>query len=69
MIDPATRRDNLFAQPPGDPGAHGRFDDRAKSHSPQLWLTLHKRALLACAAVAGAAAGALPLRADARREP
>ena len=64
-IDPATRRDNLFAQPPGDPGAHGRFDDRAKSHSPQLWLTLHKRALLACAAVAGAAGGALLVR----REP
>jgi len=25
--------DNLFAPPPGDPGAHGRFDDRAESNT------------------------------------
>ncbi|HEY7296569.1 MAG TPA: SDR family oxidoreductase [Xanthobacteraceae bacterium] len=27
----ASHYDNLFAPPPGDPGAHGRFDDRAES--------------------------------------
>jgi NAD(P)-dependent dehydrogenase (short-subunit alcohol dehydrogenase family) len=26
-----SRYDNLFAPPPGDPGTHGRFDDRAES--------------------------------------
>ena len=36
----------------GDPGAHGRFDDKAHGRSPQLWLTQHRRAL-AGAAVAG----------------
>lgn len=35
------RRDNLFAPVPGDHGAHGRFDDRARSRSTKLWLRLH----------------------------
>ena len=26
----------------GDHGAHGRFDDRAYKHSPQLWTNLHR---------------------------
>jgi hypothetical protein len=26
------RPDNLFEPPPGDPGAHGRFDTRAAAH-------------------------------------
>jgi NADP-dependent 3-hydroxy acid dehydrogenase YdfG len=56
-IDPVQRRDNLFAPPPGDPGSHGAFDDKAKPRSPQLWLTTHKRPLAAAAAaLAGAAA-------------
>jgi hypothetical protein len=60
-IDPATRDDNLFDPPPGDPGAHGIFDDQAKSRSPQTWLTTHKGTVLGAAAggVAAAAAGAL----------
>ena len=49
------RRQPAVAPPPGDPGAHGRFDDKAKARSPQLWLATHKRAL------AGAAAGAAAL--------
>jgi NAD(P)-dependent dehydrogenase (short-subunit alcohol dehydrogenase family) len=57
-IDPQTRRDNLFAPPPGDPGAHGMFDDQAKSRSPQLWLTMHKRAVLAAGIGASAVATA-----------
>jgi NAD(P)-dependent dehydrogenase (short-subunit alcohol dehydrogenase family) len=55
-IDPATRQDNLFSPPPGDPGAHGSFDEKAHGRAPQLWLTTHKRALAGAAAVAGAAA-------------
>ena len=44
-IDPPTRKDNLFEPPPGDPGAHGMFDDQAHGRSPQLWLATHKRPL------------------------
>ena len=34
--------DNLFEPVGGDHGAHGRFDDRAYRHSPQLWTNLHR---------------------------
>ena len=54
-IDPATRVDNLLAPPPGDPGAHGIFDDRARARSPQMWLAMHRRALGAGAALLAAA--------------
>ena len=57
-IDPAERPDNLLAPPPGDPGAHGAFDDKAHGRSPQLWLTTHRRMLAAGAAALGAGAGA-----------
>jgi hypothetical protein len=40
------RPDNLFDSPPGDAGAHGRFDDRAKDSSLQLWLTMHRGPVL-----------------------
>jgi hypothetical protein len=33
-----------------DYGAHGRFDDRARDTSWQLWLTKRRRALAAAAA-------------------
>jgi hypothetical protein len=59
-IVPAHRDDNLQSPPPGDPGAHGRFDAKAKARSPQLWLTTHKR-VLAGAAAGAAAAGATAL--------
>jgi NAD(P)-dependent dehydrogenase (short-subunit alcohol dehydrogenase family) len=55
-IDPSQRRDNLFEPPPGDPEAHGIFDGQAHARSPQTWLTLHKRAVLGGAAIAGLAA-------------
>jgi NAD(P)-dependent dehydrogenase (short-subunit alcohol dehydrogenase family) len=48
--------DNLWSPLPGDRGAHGRFDDRARSFSWQFWLNTHR--LLACAALLGMA-GAL----------
>ncbi len=50
------RDDNLFAPVAGDPGAHGRFDDRAKTRSPLLWASEH-RGLLAAGAVAAVGAG------------
>ena len=58
--------DNLFDPVPGDPGTHGRFDNRATSSSPQLWLNRHRSTLLAIglAVSAGAATmviGAKPL--------
>lgn len=39
------RADNLFTPPPGDRGAHGPFDARAKGQSLQLWATKHRGAL------------------------
>ncbi len=37
------RPDNLFAPLPGDPGAHGDFDSKARSRSLQLWARMHPR--------------------------
>jgi short-subunit dehydrogenase len=45
-IDPETRTDNLFSPPPGDPGAHGIFDDRAKSRAFTASLRAALRALI-----------------------
>jgi NAD(P)-dependent dehydrogenase (short-subunit alcohol dehydrogenase family) len=59
------RRDNLFEPAPGDPGAHGPYDDKAHDRSPQLWATTHRAALLAgagAAALAGAVAGVVRAR-------
>ena len=54
-IEP-NRRDNLWQTVPGDHGAHGRFADRASSHSRELWVSTHRGLLLtACAAGAGLA--------------
>jgi NAD(P)-dependent dehydrogenase (short-subunit alcohol dehydrogenase family) len=63
----AGRPDNLFEPVPGDRGAHGPFDARAKRRSAQLWMTTHRRALaLAAAGAAGlivvAAAATRPRR-------
>jgi NAD(P)-dependent dehydrogenase (short-subunit alcohol dehydrogenase family) len=53
------RADNLFEPVAGDHGAHGRFGDRARSHSLQLLLSRHRRAAAALAVVGAGAAGAL----------
>ena len=55
-IDPQ-RRDNLYAPVPDQAGTHGRFDDRAKIRSLQLWVTTH-RVATACLGVSATAAGA-----------
>jgi hypothetical protein len=53
-LDPAGH-DNLFEPVDEDRGAHGPFDDKAHSFSPQYELTKHRGAVLAgLAAVAGA---------------
>ncbi|MFG6446251.1 SDR family oxidoreductase [Microbacterium sp. P07] len=56
---------NLYEPVPGDHGAHGIFDDQARSGSIQTWAIRHRR-LLAGAGVAGSAltalGGALALR-------
>lgn len=49
------RPNNLFEPVPGDPGAHGIFDDRARESSAQLWQTTHRSWLIA----AGLGVGAL----------
>jgi len=49
---PPGRRDNLHAPVPGDHGAHGRFDARAKSRSLQVELNLHRGAIAAGALAA-----------------
>src|SRR5207302_1691726 len=61
-VDGTYRLDNLWLPVPGDHGAHGAFDDRARSGSVQLWLDTHR----AMAAIGGALAiggAALLLRA------
>jgi NAD(P)-dependent dehydrogenase (short-subunit alcohol dehydrogenase family) len=47
---------NLFDSPPGDPGAHGPYDERSHGRSVQFAATRHRRTLLAGAAVGLAAA-------------
>jgi NADP-dependent 3-hydroxy acid dehydrogenase YdfG len=49
------RPDNLWEAVPGEYGAHGTFDAKAREFSVQFWLTSHRALLLAGAvAVAGA---------------
>ncbi|MFC5663852.1 SDR family oxidoreductase [Kitasatospora misakiensis] len=45
-----------------DHGAHGRFDDEAREHSPQLWASQHHGLLAAASGLLGAAAGAVLVR-------
>jgi len=51
------RQDNLFEPVPGDPGAHGRFDEEAHGRSRELWLTKHRGQAALGAALALAAGG------------
>jgi len=41
-LKPTDSADNLFAPLPGDPGAHGRFDDRSRDTTAWTWLRLHR---------------------------
>jgi NAD(P)-dependent dehydrogenase (short-subunit alcohol dehydrogenase family) len=60
---PLNRPGNLFEPDPGDPGAHGRFDDDAHAHSAQWLATRHRRALATIATgVAATVVGGALLR-------
>jgi hypothetical protein len=55
------RPDNLYEPIAGDHGAHGRFDDRARALSLQLWTSLHRDGLAVLALLGGAAFGTVLL--------
>jgi NAD(P)-dependent dehydrogenase (short-subunit alcohol dehydrogenase family) len=52
---PPDRPDDLYEPAPGDYGAHGIFDDRARSFSLAWSLNKHRAIVLACVAAVGAA--------------
>lgn len=56
---PTDRRDNLFEPVDEDFGTHGRFDDRSRRFSPQLWATTHRGTVAATVLGALLAAQAL----------
>jgi hypothetical protein len=58
----APREGNLFEPVDRDPGAHGRFGERAHRHSLLFWVTKHRRTLGGAAAVATARTAAAALR-------
>ncbi len=55
---PANLWSPMDDEPSQDFGAHGRFDRRAKTRSPQLWMSWHRGALTAVAGAAAAGVGA-----------
>src|ERR671935_916114 len=57
---PVDSPDNLFEPLPGDPGAHGRFDEQARDST--LWTSLRLRRWLVGGAVAAAGMAALSQR-------
>ena len=61
------RPNNLWDPVPGDHGAHGSFDERARGFSAQWWADSH-RLLLGLAGVAGAAAAICAVLKDRRLE-
>jgi hypothetical protein len=48
--------ENLFEACDTDPGARGRFDDRAKDHSGQWWFSRHRLPIIALALATGVGA-------------
>jgi hypothetical protein len=56
--DAQNRDGNLMEPPPGDPGAHGPFDEEAHGRSPLWWASKHRWALAGAALVGSAALGA-----------
>jgi NAD(P)-dependent dehydrogenase (short-subunit alcohol dehydrogenase family) len=61
------RQDNLFDVPPGDPGAHGRFDSQAVDTSLQMSLNRRRDKLLAGAGATAATVAALLIGHSRRR--
>ena len=56
------RRDNLYDPLPGDHGAHGTFDERARRFSMQWWLSKHRAPLAGALGVAAALIAARAFR-------
>jgi NAD(P)-dependent dehydrogenase (short-subunit alcohol dehydrogenase family) len=52
-----SRADNLHRPAPGDAGAHGRFDAKARTFSAQWWLSTHRGFVVSVAVALLAAAG------------
>ena len=66
QVDPALPKQdlgaNLFEPRPGDQGAHGSFDDRALSWSPQIWAVRHRpQTVVLGLGALGALAAAVPV--------
>jgi NAD(P)-dependent dehydrogenase (short-subunit alcohol dehydrogenase family) len=55
-------RDNLMQPVPGDHGAHGTFNDRARRFSPQFWMTKQRNWLWALGGAAAAMAYVLGVK-------
>lgn len=55
QLSAGDRPDNLFEPVDRDIGSHGRFDNEARTHSWQLWATMHRKGLMAAALLAPAA--------------
>ena len=64
--DQQNKEGNLMAPQPGDPGAHGRFDEKARSSSVQWWASKHRGLLAGAGAAALAGAVGLGARAAGR---
>lgn len=56
------RKNNLWKPVPGDHGAHGSFDSRARTFAPLLWLDLNRVPVLATAAFFLAVAVSMRIR-------
>jgi NAD(P)-dependent dehydrogenase (short-subunit alcohol dehydrogenase family) len=57
--DDPNRDHNLWEPVPGDHGAHGDFDDEAKSKSPATWASMHRGPLAMAVAGVTSALGAV----------
>ncbi|MGH8024425.1 MAG: SDR family oxidoreductase [Limisphaerales bacterium] len=67
--DDPDRPNNLFNPVPGDFGAHGAFDRRARRFSLQLWLDKHRDILTGAVLIPAAAVAALVLLSKPKRKP
>lgn len=65
--EPKNKEGNLMAPQPGDPGAHGRFDEKAHGRSPQWWASKNRGLLTGVAALALAGAAAVKVGGGAER--
>ena len=65
--DEPDRPNNLFNPPPGDFGAHGGFDNRARKFSAQLWIEKYLGLLAGAVLIPAAAIAGLFLLSNSKR--